>query len=357
MIGGGPYIKMSKDMLAQLQHVGNDVSCGACALEYLGLPKPIIDELVRTAEGQTKKRNSGLGDEHIKNVINRYENYVRQNASDYMADDACGSQEPTKLFFIARERKKKKNKKIMKEEIIDNDWGKALQKLEPLESQDLDNALDFIFDEIPIGYATIVGMTWANEEGHLSVFAKGKNGNRYLIENQFHGGIYKNNEILDYLNHNQAIGFTTFECGLKINSHSKGWRDDRIGAFRREDAVDVPLSRQPSVVQSVFDPQPQANPPIPVASSRLDTSVPFRSSVFPSAFSIPSIPQSQESFQSKLFPSAFPISSRAAAPAFISRPDIPEPMDVSGGGRKNKNKRKKTKKKLVKRKKYKTKRR
>ena len=42
MIGGGPYIKMTDAMNKELQHAGLDKSCGACALQYLGLPKNIF---------------------------------------------------------------------------------------------------------------------------------------------------------------------------------------------------------------------------------------------------------------------------------------------------------------------------
>lgn len=62
MIGGGPYIKMTDAMNRELQHVGLDKSCGAYALQYLGLPKNIIDNLVRTAEGHTRQQASGLED-------------------------------------------------------------------------------------------------------------------------------------------------------------------------------------------------------------------------------------------------------------------------------------------------------
>ena len=74
MEGGGPYIKMTDAMNKQLEHIGDDKSCGACALQYLGLPKNIIDNLVKTAEGYSRKQASGLQDINMRNNIRTYEN-------------------------------------------------------------------------------------------------------------------------------------------------------------------------------------------------------------------------------------------------------------------------------------------
>ena len=88
MIGGGPYIKMTGDMNKQLEHIGENNSCGACALQYLGLPKNIIDNLVKTAEGYTKKHSYGLQDINMRNNIRMYENTFNESNSK-LIDNSC----------------------------------------------------------------------------------------------------------------------------------------------------------------------------------------------------------------------------------------------------------------------------
>jgi hypothetical protein len=83
MIGGGPYIKMTDAMNKELQHAGLDKSCGACALQYLGLPKNIIDNLVRSAEGYTRKQSSGLQDINMRNNIRAYEKTFDETNSQF----------------------------------------------------------------------------------------------------------------------------------------------------------------------------------------------------------------------------------------------------------------------------------
>lgn len=235
MIGGGPYIKMTDAMNKELQHAGLDKSCGACALQYLGLPKNIIDNLVRSAEGYTRKQASGLQDINMRNNIRAYENTFYKLNSKYI-NDSCKT---TQIYLYGSDLSSSVFNPNLKKVLIDDNNQYYSDKelgLKPLTNNLIDKALNKIYEIIPPGYATIIGVTWKNTSsseliGHYTVFAKGMNNNLYLIENQCIGneGIYKNpEEIREYFKSQGDISYlVTFECGKLIDSSSEKWLEGR----------------------------------------------------------------------------------------------------------------------------------
>lgn len=255
MIGGGPYIKMTDAMNKELQHAGLDKSCGACALQYLGLPKNIIDNLVKTAEGYTRKQASGLQDINMRNNIRAYEKTFDETNSQFI-NDSC---KITQIYLYGADLSSSAfNPKINKILIDDNNqyYSDRELGLKPLSNKLIDEALNEIYKIIPPGYATIVGVTWRNIDsseitGHYTVFAKGMNNNLYLIENQAIGnqGIYKNpDEIREYFKSQGDIAYLiTFECGKLIDSSSEKWLEGRRTTYDPSNISDIPqIERIPS---------------------------------------------------------------------------------------------------------------
>ena len=255
MIGGGPYIKMTDAMNRELQHVGEEQSCGACALQYLGLPKNIIDNLVRTAEGHTRQQASGLQDINMRNNIRAYENTFNDSNSQ-LIDSSCPI---TQIYLYGNELSSSAfNPKISKVLINDNNqyYSDRELGLKPLTNELIEQSLNEIYKIIPPGYATIVGVTWKNSLspgiiGHYTVFAKGMNNNLYLIENQGIGyqGIYKNpNEIREYFKSQGDIAYlVTFECGKLIESSSEKWIEGRRTTYDPSNISIIPqIERLPS---------------------------------------------------------------------------------------------------------------
>lgn len=255
MIGGGPYIKMTDAMNRELQHVGVDKSCGACALQYLGLPKNIIDNLVRTAEGYSRQQASGLQDINMRNNIRAYENTFNDSNSQ-LIDSSCPI---TQIYLYGNELSSSAfNPKISKVLIDDNNqyYSDRDLGLKPLSNELIDKALNEIYKIIPPGFATIVGVTWKNSLspgiiGHYTIFAKGMNNNLYLIENQAIGnqGIYKNpNEIREYFKSQGDIAYlVTFECGKLIDSSTQKWIEGRTTTYDPANIYIIPqIERLPS---------------------------------------------------------------------------------------------------------------
>ena len=255
MEGGGPYIKMTDAMNKQLEHIGDDKSCGACALQYLGLPKNIIDILVKTAEGYSRKQASGLQDINMRNNIRTYENAFDKSNSK-LIDDSCAR---TQIYLYGNDLFSSAFNPIIKKVLIDDNnqyYSDKELELKPLTNDLIDKALNKVYEIIPPGYATIVGITWKNSDsdiiGHYTVFAKGANSNLYLIENQGIGyqGIYKNpQEIREYFKSQGDISYLiTFECGKLIYSASEKWLEGRKTTHQASNIIDYPIiERQPSL--------------------------------------------------------------------------------------------------------------
>ena len=255
MEGGGPYIKMTDAMNKQLEHIGDDKSCGACALQYLGLPKNIIDNLVKTAEGYSRKQASGLQDINMRNNIRTYENTFDKSNSK-LIDDSCAR---TQIYLYGTDLFSSAFNPIIKKVLIDDNnqyYSDKELELKPLTNDLIDKALNKVYEIIPPGYATIVGITWKNSDsdiiGHYTVFAKGVNSNLYLIENQGIGyqGIYKNpQEIREYFKSQGDISYLiTFECGKLIDSASEKWLEGRKTTHQTSNIIDYPtIERQPSL--------------------------------------------------------------------------------------------------------------
>jgi len=256
MIGGGPYIKMTGDMNKQLEHIGENNSCGACALQYLGLPKNIIDNLVKTAEGYTKKHSYGLQDINMRNNIRMYENTFNESNSK-LIDNSCPR---TQIYLYGVELSSSSFNPIIKKVLI-NDNNKYFSEkelgLKPLTNDLIDKALNIIYNIIPPGYATIIGIIWKTTNsyvmGHYTIFAKGANSNLYLIENQsssHYEGIYKNpQEIREYFKSQGDITYLiSFECGKLIDSASEKWLTGRKTTYDLSNISDYPtIERQPSL--------------------------------------------------------------------------------------------------------------
>jgi len=256
MEGGGPYIKMTDAMNKQLEHIGDDKSCGACALQYLGLPKNIIDNLVKTAEGYSRKQASGLQDINMRNNIRTYENTFDKSNSKPI-DDSCAR---TQIYLYGTDLFSSAFNPIIKKVLIDDNnqyYSDKELELKPLTNDLIDKALNKVYEIIPPGYATIVGITWKNSYsdiiGHYTVFAKGANSNLYLIENQGIGyqGIYKNpQEIREYFKSQGDISYLiTFECGKLIDSASEKWLEGRKTTYDPSSIIDKPApQRLPSTI-------------------------------------------------------------------------------------------------------------
>ena len=255
MIGGGPYIKMTDTMNTALQHVGQEQSCGACALQYLGLPKNIIDNLVRTAEGYSRQQASGLQDINMRNNIRAYENTFNDSNSQ-LIDSSCPI---TQIYLYGADLSSSAFNPIIKKVLIDDNnqyYSDTELGLKPLTNSLIEQALNEIYKIIPPGYATIVGVTWKNSFstgiiGHYTIFAKGMNNNLYLIENQAIGnqGIYKNpDEIREYFKSQGDIAYLiTFECGKLIDSSSEKWIEGRTTTYDPSNISDIPqIERLPS---------------------------------------------------------------------------------------------------------------
>jgi len=255
MEGGGPYIKMTDAMNNQLEHIGDNKSCGACALQYLGLPKNIIDNLVRTAEGYSRKKASGLQDINMRNNIRTYENTFDKSNSK-LIDNSCAR---TQIYLYGTDLFSSAFNPIIKKVLIDDNnqyYSDKELELKPLTNDLIDKALNKVYQIIPPGYATIVGITWKKSDsdiiGHYTVFAKGANSNLYLIENQGIGyqGIYKNpQEIREYFKSQGDISYLiTFECGKLIDSASEKWLEGRKTTHQASNIIDYPtIERQPSL--------------------------------------------------------------------------------------------------------------
>ena len=255
MIGGGPYIKMTDAMNKELQHTGLDKSCGACALQYLGLPKNIIDNLVRSAEGYTRKQASGLQDINMRNNIRAYEKSFDDDNSQFI-DDSC---KITQIYLYGNELSSSAFNPIISKVLIDDNnqyYSDRELGLKPLSNELIDKALNEVYKIIPPGFATIVGVTWKNSLspgiiGHYTVFAKGINNNLYLIENQGIGnqGIYKNpDEIREYFKSQGDIAYlVTFEYGKIIDSSSEKWIEGRRTTYDPSNISNIPeIERLPS---------------------------------------------------------------------------------------------------------------
>ena len=255
MIGGGPYIKMTDTMNTALQHVGQEQSCGACALQYLGLPKNIIDNLVRTAEGYSRQQASGLQDINMRNNIRAYENTFNDSNSQ-LIDSSCPI---TQIYLYGADLSSSAFNPIIKKVLIDDNnqyYSDTELGLKPLSNELIDKALNEVYKIIPPGFATIVGVTWKNSLspgiiGHYTVFAKGINNNLYLIENQGIGnqGIYKNpDEIREYFKSQGDIAYlVTFECGKLIDSSSEKWIEGRRTTYDPSNISNIPeIERLPS---------------------------------------------------------------------------------------------------------------
>jgi len=255
MIGGGPYIKMTDAMNRELQHVGLDKSCGACALQYLGLPKNIIDNLVITAEGYSRKQASGLEDINMRNNIRSYENTF-DDTNSQLINNSCPR---TQIYLYGANLLSNPSNPIINKILIDDNnqyYSDTELGLKPLTNELIEQSLNEIYKIIPPGYATIVGVTWRNSFspgiiGHYTVFAKGMNNNLYLIENQGIGneGIYKNpDEIREYFKSQGDIAyFVTFECGKLIDSSSEKWLEGRRTTYDPANISDIPqIERLPS---------------------------------------------------------------------------------------------------------------
>jgi hypothetical protein len=255
MIGGGPYIKMTDAMNRALQHVGQEQSCGACALQYLGLPKNIIDNLVKTAEGYTRQQASGLQDINMRNNIRAYEKTFDKTNSQFIKN-SC---KITQIYLYGADLSSSTFNPIIKKVLIDDNnqyYSDTELGLKPLTNTLIEQALNEIYKIIPPGYATIVGVTWKNSLspgiiGHYTVFAKGINNNLYLIENQGIGnqGIYKNpDEIREYFKSQGDIAYlVTFECGKLIDSSSEKWIEGRRTTYDPSNISNIPeIERLPS---------------------------------------------------------------------------------------------------------------
>ena len=255
MIGGGPYIKMTDAMNRELQHVGLDKSCGACALQYLGLPKNIIDNLVRTAEGHTRQQAFGLEDINMRNNIRSYENTF-DDTNSQVINNSCPR---TQIYLYGANLSSNAFNPIINKILIDDNnqyYSDTELGLKPLTNELIEQSLNEIYKIIPPGYATIVGVTWRNSFspgiiGHYTIFAKGMNNNLYLIENQGIGnaGIYKNpDEIREYFKSQGDIAyFVTFECGKLIDSSSEKWLEGRRTTYDPANISDIPqIERLPS---------------------------------------------------------------------------------------------------------------
>jgi len=256
MIGAGPYIKMSKNMNKQLQHVGFENSCGACALQYLGLPKNIIDVLVKTAEGYSKSKSFGLRDLNLRNNIRAYENTFDKSNSQYINDKCL----KTQIYLYGSDLYSSAFNPTLKKILIDdNNHDSSYDELEikPLSNELIDKSLNEIYKIIPPGYATVIGFEWKNisqssiTTGHYTIISKSINNNLYLIENQVNGyeGIYKNpQEIREYFKSQGDVNyFITFECGKLIDASSDKWIQQKKTTYDSDYIVDYPtIERQPS---------------------------------------------------------------------------------------------------------------
>lgn len=256
MIGAGPYIKMSKNMNKQLQHVGFENSCGACGLQYLGLPKNIIDVLVKTAEGYSKSKSFGLRDLNLRNNIRAYENTFDKSNSQYINDNCL----KTQIYLYGSDLYSSAFNPTLKKILIDdNNHNSSYDELElkPLSNELIDKSLNEIYKIIPAGYATVIGFEWKNitqssiTTGHYTIISKSINNNLYLIENQVNGyeGIYKNpQEIREYFKSQGDVNyFITFECGKLIDASSEKWIQQKKTTYDSDYIVDYPtIERQPS---------------------------------------------------------------------------------------------------------------
>jgi len=256
MIGGGPYIKMTDAINRQLQHVGIGKSCGACALQYLGLPKNIIDDLVKTAEGYSRIQASGLQDINMRNNIRAYEKTFDKSNSQFI-DNSCKT---TQVYLYGSDLSSSAFAPTIKKVLINDNNQYYTDRelgLKPLTNNLIEQSLNEIYKIIPPGYATIIGVTWKNIyssseiTGHYTVFAKGANNNLYLIENQGIGnqGIYKNpDEIREYFKSQGDIAYlVTFECGKLIDSSSEKWLEGRRTTYNPSNISDIPqIERIPS---------------------------------------------------------------------------------------------------------------
>ena len=255
MIGGGPYIKMTDTMNKQLEHIGEGQSCGACALQYLGLPKNIIDNLVRTAEGHSRQQAHGLQDINMRNNIRAYENTF-DDTNSQLINNSCPR---TQIYLYGADLSSNAfNPKINKILIDDNNqyYSDTELGLKPLTNELIEQSLNEIYKIIPSGFATIVGVTWKNNFspgiiGHYTIFAKGMNNNLYLIENQGIGnqGIYKDpDEIREYFKTQGDIAYlVTFECGKLIDSSTEKWLEGRRTTYNPANISDIPqIKRLPS---------------------------------------------------------------------------------------------------------------
>ena len=247
---------MSKNMNKQLQHVGFENSCGACGLQYLGLPKNIIDVLVKTAEGYSKSKSFGLRDLNLRNNIRAYENTFDKSNSQYINDNCL----KTQIYLYGSDLYSSAFNPTLKKILIDdNNHNSSYDELElkPLSNELIDKSLNEIYKIIPAGYATVIGFEWKNitqssiTTGHYTIISKSINNNLYLIENQVNGyeGIYKNpQEIREYFKSQGDVNyFITFECGKLIDASSEKWIQQKKTTYDSDYIVDYPtIERQPS---------------------------------------------------------------------------------------------------------------
>ena len=228
---GGLLFDIHPNQLEKLVHIGqkdslgNELSCGACALNQLNFPKNIVNELSIMA--------NNTGQVSFKTMLEKINLYGLSGDIYIWSLDDNWKVDVTKY------------------DIPHDQWLWEIDSIENTKA-----VLEAIFQTLNKGTATVLGIIWEKEiGGHYTVIAKSQNGTPYLIEaqnieNDNFQGVYKGiDQIIDnYFNYQVQVAYLmTFNNNKpKYNKKSKTWtlNEPVINLLTKKDSTNL-IHRDP----------------------------------------------------------------------------------------------------------------
>ena len=207
---GGVLFDIHYDQLEELVHIGekdslgNELSCGACALNQLNFPIDIVDELSTIANSSGKVL--------YKTMLEKINQINPQGP-------------PADIYIWGLNNKSKVH--LTNYDIPYNQWPLGIDSIKNTKS-----VLKAIFQTLNKGSATVLGIIWQEGiGGHYTVIAKSEEDTPYIIETQNtenynYQGVYRGmKQIINHYFNNPQVKQIQVEYFITFNN-SKPKYDD-----------------------------------------------------------------------------------------------------------------------------------
>ncbi|ALH23399.1 hypothetical protein ceV_493 [Chrysochromulina ericina virus CeV-01B] len=212
---GGTLFEINHGQLKELQHIGkpnelgNMISCGACAMNQLGFP----EDLVNNVSTAINKHSGGFPFLNALNVIN-----TLQKRRDPSAPPASIYTWALSSGFGSHIAVERSTSALI-----------ASNQKNMTSIDDTMNAIKGIIETMDEGTGALLGIIWVLGGGHYVVIAKSNQGTPYIIEAQHGGleGIYRGfDQVKNYFQKHLQVGyFMTFNNSKPyFDQEDQEWR-------------------------------------------------------------------------------------------------------------------------------------